>query len=110
MPGVQILGSSDTPADVGETHFDPHQFIVDSTERAAAYFIQIGRGESGAAALAAGTYSEFVYAAAVAKDTGIIPVQTGRAPVGSKLWARCMCPGQNTGTLNFYFGIHEYEG
>jgi len=41
---------------------------------------------------------------------GITKVQTGRAPAGSKLWARCMCPGQNTGTLDFYLGIHEYVG
>jgi hypothetical protein len=40
----------------------------------------------------------------------IIPVQTGRAPAGSKLWARCMCPGLDTATVDFYIGIHEYEG
>ena len=26
---VQILGSSDTPAEVGKAYFDPHQFIVE---------------------------------------------------------------------------------
>lgn len=107
---VQILGSSDTPAEVGKAYFDPHQFIVEDVERAATYFVQITRGDSGAAGLAAGTYSEFVYAALSSKDTAIIPVQTGRAPAGSKLWARCMCPGQSTATLDFYVGIHEYEG
>ena len=107
---VQVLGSSDTPAVTGKTHFDPYQFIVEDTEVAATYFIQIGRGASGAAALTAGTYTEFIYAASVQKEAGIIPMQTGRAPVASKVWARCMCPGQNTATLDFYFGIHEYEG
>lgn len=107
---VQILGSDDTPTEVGKPYFDPHQFIVEDVERAATYFVQITRGSSGAAGLAAGTYSEFVYAAISAKDTAIIPVQTGRAPAGSKLWARCMCPGQNTATMDFYVGIHEYEG
>lgn len=107
---LQILGSSDTPVSAGRVYFDPHQFIVEDTERASTYFIQIGRGVSGAAALAAGTYTEFVYAASVQKEAGIIMVQSGRAPTGSLLWARCMCPGQNTGWLDFYYGIHEYEG
>lgn len=107
---IQILGSSDTPTVSGKLYFDPHQFIVEDTERASTYFLRIARGATGAAGLAAGTYSEFVYGATVQKDTGIIVVQTGRAPAGSKLWAQCKCPGQNTGTINFFFGIHEYEG
>lgn len=109
-PWTQILGSADTPVDSGNVYFDPHQIIVEDTERAATYFVQFSRGDSGAAGLAAGTYTEFIYGATVQKDTGIIIAQTGRAPVNAKLWARCMCPGQNTGTLDFYFGIHEYPG
>jgi hypothetical protein len=107
---VQILGSDDTPVRSGMVYFDPHLFIVEEVERAATYFVQIGRGASGAAALSAGTYTELVYAAVSNKDTGEIPVQTGRAPAGSLLWARCMCPGNDTATLDFYFGVHEYEG
>ena len=34
----------------------------------------------------------------------------GRAPAGSLLWARCIAVGQNTGTLDFYLGLHEYVG
>ena len=67
-------------------------------------------GDSFAAGLSAGTYSEFIYAASVQKEAGIIMIQTGRAPAGSKVWARCMCPGQNTATFDFYIGVHEYEG
>ena len=107
---LQILGATDTPTVSGKEYFDPHQFIVEDTERASTYFIQMTRGDSGDAGYAAGTYTEFVYGASVQKEVGIIPVQTGRAPVGSKLWVRCMCPGQDTGTMDFYFGIHEYEG
>lgn len=107
---VQILGSSDTPTVVGKAYFDPHQFIIEDTERAATYFIRMARGDSGAAGLAAGTYTEFVYSATVQKETGIIPVQTGRAPAGSKLWIQCMVPGVDTGTMDFFFGLHEYEG
>lgn len=107
---LQVLGADDTPTVEGKAYFDPHQFIVEDTERASTYFIQMTRGDSGAAGLAAGNYTEFVYAASVQKEAGIIQVQTGRAPAGSKVWARCMCPGQDTGTMDFYFGIHEYEG
>jgi hypothetical protein len=107
---VQILGSDDTPVKAGNLYFDPHQMIVKDAQESNSYFIQIGRGASGAAALAAGTYTELVYSATVQKETGIIEVQTGRAPAGSLLWARCKIPGTNTGTFDFYFGIHEYEG
>jgi len=107
---LQILGADDTPTVVGKAYFDPHQFIVEDTERASTYFIQMGRGTSGDAAITAGTYTEFIYSATVQKETGIIPVQTGRAPAGSKVWIRCMVPGVDTGTMDFYFGLHEYEG
>ena len=107
---VQVLGSDDTPSVAGKAYFDPHQMIVEAVERAFTYFMQLARGASGAAAISAGTYTEFVYASASTRDTAIIEVQTGRAPAGSKVWARCMCPGQNTATLDFYIGLHEYEG
>jgi hypothetical protein len=107
---VQVLGSDDTPARSGGVYYDPHLFLVEDTERAATYFVQFARGASGADAYAAGQYTELVYGASVQKETGIIEVQTGRAPAGSKLWARCKCPGQDTGTMDFYLGIHEYEG
>ena len=62
--------------------------------------------------LAAGTYTELVWESdsVGAKASGIISVQTGRAPAGSKVWARCMAPGKNTSRLDFYIGLHEYEG
>jgi len=107
---VQILGSSDTPARTGRLYFDPHEILIESTERIATYFIQFARGDSGAAGLAAGTYTELVIGSDTNRFKGITRVQTGRAPVGAKLWARCMCPTQDTATLDFYIGLHEYEG
>lgn len=107
---VQILGSTDTPADAGKVFFDPHQVIVEDVERAATYFVQMARGESGAAGLAAGTYSEFAYVAANTKSPEIILFQTGRAPAGSKVWARCICPAADTAWMDLYIGLHEYEG
>lgn len=107
---VQLLGEDDTPARADQVYFDPHLLVISGAERSAVYFIQFGRGASGAAALAAGTYTELALDLTSKAGGEIIPVQTGRAPVGSLLWARCMCPGQDTGTLDFYIGIHEYQG
>ena len=107
---VQILGSDDTPAVAGKAYFDPHQMVISDNELAAIYFLQFGRGASGAAALAAGNYTELVFDM-TAKAGGVINgIQTGRAPAGSLLWARCLSPLANTAWLKFYIGIHEYEG
>jgi len=106
---VQVLGSSDTPARTGQAYFDPHEMVIDDCEVNAVYFVQFSRGASGDAGYTAGTYTEVVFYGA--KSGGlIIDVQTGRAPAGALLWARCMVPGVNTATLDFYLGIHEYTG
>lgn len=97
---VQILGDTDTPARSNQLYFDPHEMVISAAERTAVYFIQFARGASGAAAFAAGIYTEVVI------DT---TNRAGGYITGSKLWARCMCPGQNTATIDFYIGIHEYE-
>jgi len=109
---VQLLGSDDTPARTGQAYFDPHEIVITSTEKAGTYFIQFARGDSGAAGLAAGMYTELVFEsdAVGAKAAGITRIQTGRAPAGSKLWARTLCVGENTATIDFYLGIHEYIG
>jgi hypothetical protein len=107
---VQILGATDTPADAGKVYFDPHELVITAAERTALYYIQIGRGASGAAALTAGTYTELALDLTDRGGGAIVSVQSGRAPAGSKLWARCMCPGQNTATVDFVIGLHEYEG
>lgn len=107
---VQLFGSDDTPADVGKVYFDPHEIVISDAERAATYFVQIGRGVSGAAIIEAGTYTEFVLDTVSRSGGNIISIQSGRAPAGSLLWARCMSPGNDTGTFDFYLGIHEYEG
>lgn len=106
---VQILGSSDTPARSNQLYFDPHEMVITAVERTAAYFIQFARGESAAAALSAGSYTELVLDTTDRAGGNIVRLQTGRAPAGSKLWARCMCPAQNTATIDFYIGIHEYD-
>ena len=109
---VQILGADDTPARADQLFFDPHQVIISSVEKAGAYFIQMARGASGTAGFDAGNYTEFVYMAdgTGMRGSGITDVQTGRAPAGSLLWARTLLIGENTGTIDFYMGVHEYAG
>ena len=108
---VQILGSTDTPADTGNVAMDVHRVLFTNAEKNATYFLQFGAGDSGAAAITAGTYTEIAFQPASNQiDSGPYNMQSRRADTGTKVWARCLCPGQDTGTLEFYVAIHEYEG
>jgi hypothetical protein len=108
---LQILGSSDTPIISGSVKFDLHRLLVTATERNATYVVQIAFGATGAAALAAGAYIETVFSpSSNLVDSGPVNVQSRRIAVGTKGWARCICPGQDTATLSFMIGLHEYEG
>lgn len=109
---LQVLGSSDTPVDTGMTSFDGHRWIITAVERAnAIHFIQVAAGASGAAALTAGTYSELIVKP-ITVNARAFPgfIQSRRIAAGTKVWVRAWAVGQATGTLDFFFGIHEYEG
>ena len=109
---IPVLGSTDTPARAGMAYFDLHRLFITGVERAATvHFIQFGFGASGAAALAAGTYTEFVYrsGAAINREAPV-DFQTRRHASGTLAWARCWAIGADTGTLTFFVGLHEYEG
>jgi len=107
---VQILGSADTPVRAGKTKFDFHRIGVESAERNETYFIQIAFGASGAAAFGLGDFTETVLEPLTNQvDSAPIVVQSERCDSGTKVWARCMCPGQNTALVNFFFGFHEYD-
>jgi len=108
---LQVMGSGDTPARGSAVKFDPHIIQITSTNDSVTYFFQMARGDSGAAGYAAGTYTESVFTAVSNQiDSAPIDFQTGRAPAGSKLWARCLAVGVIGKTISFYYGIHEYEG
>ncbi len=104
---VQLLGSNDTTQT-----YDLHRLMITAVERGAAvHFIQLGFGTSGAQALTDGTYTEIVYKpAAVTAEAVPLEVQMRRQAAGTKAWARVLVYDQNTGTVNFYFGLHNYEG
>lgn len=107
---VLIFGSDDTPERDDMQFFDPHLMAVSATEGAFDYCIQFSRGAAGDDGISAGTYTEVMYCSDGNKNAGRTNLQTGRAPAESSIWARCLAQGRDTATINFYIGIHEYEG
>ena len=108
---IQVLGVDDTPARPLQAFYDPHLMQIPDAQEEVTYMVQFSRGASGDAGITAGTYTELVVGVdATKKFKSETPIQTGRAPAGSLLWARCIATGTNTGTLDFYLGIHEYAG
>jgi hypothetical protein len=109
---LQILGTADTPNRTSMVKFDLHKIqIVDTEDAEKHYFIQIGAGASGAAALSAGTYTTLAYNSAASKESeAAINFMMPRVTAGTDVWARCFCVGTDTNTVDFYFGLHEYAG
>jgi len=71
----------------------------------------MGFGASGAAALTAGTYTEFVFHPQGTTGQRVpVPLMARRVAAGTLAWLRIMIPGQDTGTVNFFHGLHEYLG
>ena len=106
---VQLLGSSDTPVVALNTKYDLHRFIVLVANQVSPYFIQIGFGTSGAAALAADTFSSTIINPHSNTDkTESMPFMSRRQAAGTKAWMRCWCLGANAKTLTVMFGLHEY--
>jgi hypothetical protein len=104
---VQILGS----ADAGGLFFDLHKILfVDNQRDNTTHKVQIAFGETGAGAKTAGDYTEFI----IRTQTGIAnldptKIQSQRIAAGTKIWARVWAIGQISGTLDFFYGIHEYD-
>lgn len=108
---VQLIGSTDTPVKSGNTHYSFHELFVQEAEKSATYFVQIGFGESGAAAAAADEVAEIVFVGTLgAGNAAALPIMSKRQAVGTKAWARCKTPGENTAYLDIFYGLHEYEG
>ncbi|MHC4620471.1 MAG: hypothetical protein ACYTEQ_22215 [Planctomycetota bacterium] len=109
---LQILGSADTPSDLDfvAASFDLHLIMVTLTERFnTVHFMQIAFGETGAGALAAGTFSESVFtpSGAIGRQAPV-EMKSKVVTTGTKAWARIKVPGQNTGEMSFFVGTHYY--
>ena len=110
---VQILGSADTPVETGRVKFDLHRILVTDTNSTRPFIIQLVEGESAdiAAKILAEDFTEIMYKSATNNnDSGVAEIIDKRCNVGIKHWARCTDIGGNGTNINFYFGIHEYEG
>lgn len=111
---LQVLGTNDTPIQAGKVKFDFHEIIIVSHEHNTnEYDMQIVSGESAgiAAKLVSEDFTEFpIVTGAGNSETGPITFQQVRVDSGDKVWVRIRANGQNTGTLDFKIGIHEYEG
>ena len=106
---LQILGSDDTPFRAGNTKFDLSFLHVMDSNDAGIYKIQIACGDSGAAALAAGNYTEVYYKRGAANNTAFqTRILDKRRDIGSKYWMRIWLVGGNGKTIDFMLGLHEY--
>lgn len=107
---VALLAAGDTPAIAGSAYYDPHRILITATERNSPYRVQLAFGASGAAALAAGAYTEVIFSpASNLVDAGPIDINCRRLASGTPMWGRCW-NADNTGTISLFVGIHEYEG
>lgn len=108
---VQILGATDTPIEAGKTAFMLHTVMIVGSERAEEnHFLQISYGATAAAGLAAGSYTESVFKPwSTSSESSPMVVSAEDISSGTKVWARVKVPGQDTGTVNFFFGLHEHD-
>jgi hypothetical protein len=103
---VQILGSDDITE-----KYDLHKIFITDVQETVPYFVQLAFGPVANDAVTAGAFTELVFRVnATNSDRTEIPINCRRQAVGALAWARCLALGTNTGTLDFYFGLHTYEG
>ena len=110
---VQILGSTDLPVLVDRVKYDPHKIVFTDIEKSGKiHKLQVAFGETPAAALSAMTFTELVFFSSLGFPGDALPVrlQTRRQDVATKVWARVWVVGQASGTVDFFYGLHEYEG
>ena len=108
---VQICGSDDTPVTAGMVKLDVHRIVISDVENTKTLTkIQLAGGASGAAALAAGDYTEIMLMPEKDGKQDPIDVMMPRFIAGTKGWARCWVSGENTSWIDFFYGLHEYKG
>lgn len=106
---VCILGTDDTPVSENKTYFDLHELLFVAFERASeTHIFRISWGDTEAEAIAAEQYSEQMLFPTAQIRTVPSEFRCRRIPAGTKVWANCKC-ANNTGYMDFHFGIHEYN-
>jgi hypothetical protein len=110
---IPVLGTDDTPYKSGYLKYDPHRIVVPDvgvTATKIPHLIQLGWGDTGAAALAAGNITGFWSLPERDGRADPIEVRCPRICSGEKLWLRHLVVGIATATFDFYIGLHEYIG
>lgn len=108
---VQILGSEDGPFNSGGVKFDVHRLLV--TDVTTSYIItrlQIAYGATGDDAVAAGDYTEVMITPVKDEKQDPFEIQERRITYGTKVWARHWVKASNAKALDFFYGVHEYNG
>lgn len=110
---VQILGSSDTPILNSMLSFDLLDiFITNSSTINTLYLLQISFGNTTPGdAVTAENYTEILHATqttAIGAIRAVLPCNSRRVDIGTKMWARCFTPGFNARSVIFFFGLHEH--
>ncbi len=103
-----VLGTDDTTAIAGITKFDPHHIMVEAASNATEFVIRVIYGTGTMAdAETAGQYSDVMISEA--KKGSPIGVIMPRCDAGvHKMWIRVK-NATNNATIDFHYGIHEYE-
>jgi hypothetical protein len=105
-----ILGSGDTPVQAGMTKFDHRYMTITSSGGTAKIRLRIAWGASYAAAILAGTFTEFEFQPiSGTSDSGFQDVEIKRLAKGTKVFAAIWQLGQNGNNLVFTTGVHEYD-
>ncbi len=109
---IPVLGTGDTPFKGGYAKFDLHRLLVTDTNASKKpHLIQITWDDTAAAdGLTDGNYTGLWLTPE--KDGKAEPsdIQCSRITAGLKVWVRHLVVGDNTKTMDFVFGIHEYAG
>ena len=112
---TEVLDADDTPICTGCVYFDPHRIVlVDVPETKERLLIQFAWGPVAATAYGNGDYTEVydVPEKPVDGKSSPISVHFPRLATDTVLWARAKQENTDAvdGTVDFFIGIHEYEG
>lgn len=111
---AKVIGADDTPVGAGMTLFDMHRILIDAVSQGTVYKLRVVWGDGTMSeAILAGQYSEsqFLFDSVNPQLSAGIPVdiRLPRLDVGTKVWVQCKNATDNA-TIDFYVGLHEYEG
>lgn len=111
---AKVLGEDDTPVQAGRVYFDMHRVLVVGVSVNTEYKLRFiwGTGTM-AAAITAGQYTEVLvkFDATNPQQSAGIPfdLRIRRLAAGTQVWCQAKNATDNA-TIDFYIGLHEYEG